>query len=255
MTGGEYRSRSSPGSRPRHASRAPDGDTVPLPKIAVSGRSQPPATSAPDEYPLANDLYLIAHDAGSGARRLSRSATGLASAGALLCELALTNHVQVADTGRLIAVPNRVAPVDELGMTLTEEVAREKPAHVGDWITYLGMRAEDEVRDRLVRGRCLAAETPRWLRRSPKYMPTVRANAPWREARLFAMATGRIPMALPDRVLLGLVRASGLLGAVMADAQWAHRRRCGDVVHALPDTVRVFVVATEAAVAQAAAPR
>ncbi|HEU5469027.1 MAG TPA: GPP34 family phosphoprotein [Actinophytocola sp.] len=204
---------------------------------------------APRELLLADDLFLAAHDDVSGKPRLPARAAGLGLAAALLGELVMFRRITLR-RGDVVVLEKGPVP-DALAHLVFEEVRREpEPAPVWDWLTYLAEDAYQRVAERMVRQGLLAPQTKR-LRRAGGYQPVDLNAAAWPLVRLAQKLAREEPVVLPDIVLAGLVRATGLnpylRAAALADVTTYQQR----LVAQLPTPLRVLVAEAEGAVGEA----
>jgi hypothetical protein len=194
---------------------------------------------------LADDLYLAAHDDGTGRPRLAPRQTGIGLAGGLLAELLLVGLIEAGPLA-VTAVAGEAGAGDDLGRQVLGQVARETGRlGVREWLDYLSLTAAEAVAGRLAGAGYLVPVTRRWPLRerlvpaSPDcaVMAVTRACAaldPAREARL------------PGLVLAALAGACGL-GPVLREYATASARRPGDITPLLPPRIRPLIIATVAA--------
>src|SRR5689334_9973445 len=100
-------------------------------------------------WPVADQLFFIAHDDRNGRPRLHQRAVALGLAGALLGELVLLGHVDVYDSA--LYVVHRDPPHDPLDHSILS-LLMSQPQHrdLRTWLSCLAESAVDEVAGRLV---------------------------------------------------------------------------------------------------------
>jgi len=202
---------------------------------------------------LADQYFLIAHEDRTGRSRLHPRATGLGLAGALIGELILEGRVGVAD-GDLIIL-DRHPPTDALAHDILDLlIAQSRHRDVRTWLAFLSQDAAARVGERLMR---LGAVEPvvrrRMLSTQTLYMPNSaeqRNAAAWAPARLANLLVRGIEMSVSDRLLVGLIAATGLTRHVLYDFEM-HRhafQTLPNAVESLPSDLRELVEITEASV-------
>ena len=202
---------------------------------------------------LADQYFLIAHEDRTGRSRLHPRATGLGLAGALIGELILEGRVGVAD-GDLIIL-DRHPPTDALAHDILDLlIAQSRHRDVRTWLAFLSQDAAARVGERLMRlGAVVPVVRRRMLSTQTLYMPT-RAEQPnaaaWAPARLANLLVRGIEMSVSDRLLVGLIAATGLTRHVLYDFEM-HRQAfqtLPNAVESLPSDLRELVEITEASV-------
>jgi hypothetical protein len=158
---------------------------------------------------IADDFFLMVHDDLSGRPRLSRRILGIGLAGALLGELAVLGAIRIED-GSLKAVG--AEPVsDQLAISVFEEVAREQPLPVRDWLDYLGQQAPERVARRL-EGQGLVFFRPPRVRLpglAGRWTPTDNNSARWSAVDVnLKIYNGSAEV--HHLMLFGLTRATGM---------------------------------------------
>jgi hypothetical protein len=202
---------------------------------------------------LADQYFLIAHEDRTGRSRLHPRATGLGLAGALIGELVLEGRVGIAD-GDLIIL-DRHPPTDALAHDILDLlIAQSRHRDVRTWLAFLSQDAAARVGERLMR---LGAVEPvvrrRMLSTQTLYMPNSaeqRNAAAWAPARLANLLVRGIEMSVSDRLLVGLIAATGLTRHVLYDFEM-HRHAfqiLPNAVESLPSDLRELVEITEASV-------
>jgi hypothetical protein len=202
---------------------------------------------------LADQYFLIAHEDRTGRSRLHPRATGLGLAGALIGELILEGRVGIAD-GDLIIL-DRHPPTDALAHDILDLlIAQSRHRDVRTWLAFLSQDAAARVGERLMR---LGAVEPvvrrRMLSTQTLYMPNSaeqRNAAAWAPARLANLLVRGIEMSVSDRLLVGIIAATGLTRHVLYDFEM-HRhafQTLPNAVESLPSDLRELVEITEASV-------
>jgi hypothetical protein len=202
---------------------------------------------------LADQYFLIAHEDRTGRSRLHPRATGLGLAAALIGELMLSGRVRIID-GELHIV-NRQPPTDALGHDILDLlIAQPQHREVRIWLTFLSQDAAVRVGERLMRfGAVEPVTRRRMLSTQTLYMPNnaeQRNAAAWAPARLANLLMRNLEMSVADRLLTGLVAATGLTRHVLYDFE-LHRRALltvTEVVMSLPADLRELIEYTEASV-------
>jgi len=202
---------------------------------------------------LADQYFLIAHQDRTGRSRLHPRATGLGLAAALLGELILEGRIGIAE-GDLIIL-DRHPPADALAHdNLDLLIAQPQHRDVRTWLAFLSQDAEVRVGERLVRlGAVDLVTRRRMLSTETVYLPNTaeqRNAAAWAPARLANLLVRGIELSLTDRVLVGLVAATGLTRHVLYDFEM-HRQAfqsLPNAVSALSGDLRDLIEFTEASV-------
>jgi hypothetical protein len=202
---------------------------------------------------LADQYFLIAHEDRTGRSRLHPRATGLGLAAALIGELILEGRVGIAD-GDLVIL-DRHPPADALAHDILDLlVAQSRHRDVRTWLAFLSQDSAARVGERLMR---LGAVEPvvrrRMLSTQTLYMPNSaeqRNAAAWAPARLANLLVRGIEMSVSDRILVGIIAATGLTRHVLYDFEM-HRQAfqtLPNAVESLPSDLRELVEYTEASV-------
>jgi hypothetical protein len=202
---------------------------------------------------LADQFFLIAHEDRTGRSRLHPRATGLGLAASVIGELILLGRVRVYD-GELRVV-SREPPGDTLAHSVLDLlVVQPQHRELRTWLAFLAQDATVRVGERLLRAGVLEPVTRRRLGRTHTlYMPMSprqRNAAAWASARLANLLVQGRGIELSDRLLAGLVAATGLTRHVLWDSA-AHRpglMRLPAVMESLPADLRELVEHTEASV-------
>jgi len=205
---------------------------------------------------LADQYFLIAHEDRTGRSRLHPRATGLGLAAALLGELILEGRIGISE-GDLIIL-DRHPPRDALGHDILDLlIAQPQHREVRIWLAFLSQDAAVRVGERLTRVGAVEPVTRRkMLSTQTLYMPNnaqQRNAAAWAPARLANLLVRGIEMTVSDRVLAGLVTATGLTRHVLYDFEM-HRhafQTLPSTIGSLPSDLRELIEYTEASVGSA----
>lgn len=202
---------------------------------------------------LADQFFLIAHEDRTGRSRLHPRATGLGLAAGLLGELMVNDRVRVFE-GELYVV-SREPPGDALAHDVLDLlIAQPQHRELRTWLAFLAQDAAVKVGERLLRAGVVEPVTKRKLLSTQTlYMPMSsdqRNVAAWAPVRLADILVHRRAMNITDRVLAGLVVATGLTRHVLWDFT-AHQQGLAHlpaVLSSLPEDLRQLVEHTEASV-------
>ncbi|BAL86213.1 hypothetical protein AMIS_9930 [Actinoplanes missouriensis 431] len=208
---------------------------------------------------LADQYYLIAHEDRTGRSRLHPRATGLGLAAALLSELVLEGRVGVAD-GELFIV-DRHPPRDALSHDVLDLLsAQSQHTDVRTWLAFLSQDAALRVAERLMRVGAVEMVTRRRMLGSTQtlYMPNTarqRNAAAWASTRIANILVRGMDLNLSDRMLVGLVVATGLTRHVMYGFEnYPHiYHALPSMIASLPNDLRELVECTEQSVGTALA--
>jgi hypothetical protein len=209
--------------------------------------------ASPPQLPLADDLFLTAHDTVKGKSLLSPATLGLGLAAALLGELILWRRLDLAD-GILTPLDDR-PPADPAVTPVLEQILRE-PQHrqIRDWIAFLATgAATDLVARRLARYGLVHRQEKRGLLGTRVFfVPTDSMTAGWPGSRVrTAVGRGEL-LDVPDLVLAGLILATGLDQHVFVTLDARERGWLTDQIRRrLPAVLRELVGHAEAAVGDA----
>jgi hypothetical protein len=202
---------------------------------------------------LADQYFLISHEDRTGRSRLHPRATGLGLAAALIGELILDGRVRIIEGD--LHIVSRQPPGDSLAHDLLDLlIAQPQHRDVRTWLAFISQDAAMRVGERLMRFGAVEPVTRRkMLSTTTLYMPNTAAQrnaAAWAPARLANLLVRGIQMSISDRVLLGLVAATGLTRYVLYDFE-IHRQALlllPSAVSSLPSDMRQLVEYTEASV-------
>jgi hypothetical protein len=205
------------------------------------------------QLPLADDLFLTAHDTVRGRSLLSPATLGLGIAAALLGELILWRLLDL-DDGVVTVLDDR-PPGDPAVSAVLEQMLRE-PQHrrIREWLAFLAAgAAADLVARRLSRAGLVHRQERRGLRGvRVHFVPADSMTAGWPGSRIrTAVGRGEL-LGVPDLVLAGLILATGLDQHVFATLSARERGWLSDQIRRrLPAMLRELVGHTEAAVGDA----
>ncbi|BBH66374.1 hypothetical protein ACTI_30590 [Actinoplanes sp. OR16] len=208
---------------------------------------------------MADQYYLIAHEDRTGRSRLHPRATGLGLAAALLSELVLEGRIGVAD-GELFIV-DRHPPRDALSHDVLDLLsAQSQHTDVRTWLAFLSQDAALRVAERLMRVGAVEMVTRRRMLGSTQtlYMPNTarqRNAAAWASTRIANILVRGMDLNLSDRMLVGLVVATGLTRHVMYGFEmYPHiYHALPSMIASLPNDLREIVECTEQSVGTALA--
>jgi hypothetical protein len=166
---------------------------------------------ATTQLPLADDLYLAAHDAPRGRCLLTPATLGLGLAAALLGELVLWRRLDLRDN-QLTVLDDRPTAEPATSAVLQQLLRESHHRRVRDWISFLATGvAADLVERRLARAGLVRRVVKRGLLGvKVRFVPTDPATAAWPGTRIRIAATRGELLDSPDLVLTGLVLATGL---------------------------------------------
>lgn len=163
------------------------------------------------QLPLADDLFLTAHDTVKGKSLLTPATLGLGLAAALLGELVLWRRLDIAD-GKIVLIDDRPT-ADPAATAVLDQLLREGHHRaVRDWISFLATGiAIDLVERRLARAALVQRQEKRGLLSSKVYfVPTDSMVAGWPATRVRTLIGRGEMLDIPDLVLAGLILATGL---------------------------------------------
>ncbi|MEV6490849.1 GPP34 family phosphoprotein [Actinoplanes sp. NPDC051633] len=202
---------------------------------------------------LADQYFLIAHEDRTGRSRLHPRATGLGLAAALIGELMLEGRVRIIEGD--LHIVSRQPPSDALSHDILDLlIAQPQHRDVRTWLAFLSQDAAIRVGERMMRlGQVESVTRRKMLSTTTLYMPNSPAQrnaAAWAPARLANILTRGLEMGVSDRLLVGLIAATGLTRHVLYDYE-VHRQAflmLPNAVHSLPGDLYELVEYTEASV-------
>ncbi|WJK43720.1 GPP34 family phosphoprotein [Solwaraspora sp. WMMA2056] len=162
-------------------------------------------------YPLADDLFRMAHHRLHGRTLLHPRALRHGLAAALLAELFYPQWITVRH-GR-VAVGARIVPPDDLVHGLLAQIsAAPTPQPVRTWVEVLSDTAVRQVTTRLARAGHVRREVTRrrLVGRDERWVPTDMNTAAWPTARLATALRARRRLDVTDQGLAALAWACGL---------------------------------------------
>jgi hypothetical protein len=205
------------------------------------------------QLPLADDLFLTAHDTVKGKSLLTPATMGLGLAGALLGELVLWRRLDVAD-GKIVLIDDRPTG-DPAATAVLDQLLREGHHRaVRDWISFLATGiAIDLVERRLSRAGLVQRQEKRGLLNSKVFfVPTDSMVAGWPATRVRTLIGRGEMLDIPDLVLAGLILGTGLDQHVFVTLDTRGRGLLFDQLRRrLPAMLQELVGHTEAAVGDA----
>ncbi len=209
--------------------------------------------ASPPQLPLADDLFLTAHDTVKGKCLLSPATLGLGLGAALLAELILWRRIDLHD-GMLTVLDERPT-ADAAVAAVLEQILRE-PQHrqIRDWISFLSTGAAvDLVTRRLGRAGLVQRQERRGLLGTKvAHVPTDSLTSGWPGSRV-RTAIGRGDLLdVSDLLLAGLFLATGLDQHVFLTLTAHERGQLFDQLRRrLPAMLQELVAHAEAAVGDA----
>ncbi|RCG25399.1 GPP34 family phosphoprotein [Sphaerisporangium album] len=206
---------------------------------------------------LADDLFFAMHYDITGRTRLHAPLTGIGLAAALLGELMLADRI----TMRAAPGGTRLEPVQEpsseesegAGTSGRDPLARvvlahivAEPSHtVRTWLRFLARTARADVASRMTADGLLRPH--RGLLGS-RHLPVDTNQAAWPVGRLNIAVRRREPLGARDRVLLGLLNATGVARLVLWERNTTY---LAGAVEGLAPRLQELLAQTEAAVGDA----
>lgn len=163
------------------------------------------------QLPLADDLFLTAHDTVKGKSLLTPATLGLGLAAGLIGELVLWRRLDIAD-GKIVLIDDRPTG-DPAATAVLDQLLREGHHRaVRDWIAFLSTGvAVDLVERRLSRAGLVQRQEKRGLLNSKVYfVPSDSMVAGWPATRVRTLIGRGEMLDVPDLVLAGLILATGL---------------------------------------------
>jgi Golgi phosphoprotein 3 GPP34 len=208
---------------------------------------------ATSHLPLADDLYLCAHDSNRGRCLLTPATLGLGLATALLGELVLWRRLEVG--GNQLSVLDDRPTTDPATSAVLEQLMRESHhRQLRDWISFLATGVATElVERRLARaGLIRRVEKRGLLGTKVSFLPTDHSVAGWPGTRVRIAATRGELLDTPDLVFTGLVLATGLDQHVFVTLEPRERDHLFDQLRRrMPAMLQHLVGHAEAAVGDA----
>ena len=205
------------------------------------------------QLPLADDLFLTAHDSVKGKCLLSPATLGLGVAAALIGELVLWRRLDVVD-GKIAIIDDRPTG-DPAATAVLDQLLREGHHRaVRDWIAFLATGvAIDLVERRLSRAGLVQRQEKRGLFGTKvSFVPADTMIAGWPATRIRTFVGRGELLDVPDLVLAGLILATGLDQHVFLTLDARGRGQLFDQLkRRLPAMLQELVGQAEAAVGDA----
>ncbi|MEU4834498.1 GPP34 family phosphoprotein [Streptosporangium sp. NPDC023615] len=196
---------------------------------------------------LADDLFFVMHDNRTGRTRLHARLTELGLAAAVLAELMLAGQVTVGSAAgqtRLVVV-DATPPGDALPRAVLNHIVAEPSHRLRTWLQFLARTARADVAARMTAAGLLR---PPGRRPSRGQVPADANVAAWPAGRVNLAIQRREPLGVQDRVLLGLLVATGGDQLVLWEQDAAY---LSGSFAALPAPLQELIAQTEAAVGDA----
>ncbi|GIE94948.1 GOLPH3/VPS74 family protein [Paractinoplanes rishiriensis] len=205
------------------------------------------------QLPLADDLFLTAHDTVKGKSLLTPATLGLGLSAALIGELVFWRRLDLVD-GKLALIDDRPTG-DPATTAVLDQLLREGHHRaVRDWIAFLATGiATDLVERRLSRAGLVQRQEKRGLLSSKvSFVPTDSMVAGWPATRIRTFINRDELLDIPDLVLAGLILATGLDQHVFLTLDARGRGQLFDQFRRrLPAMLQELVAHAEAAVGDA----
>ncbi|MEE6311619.1 GPP34 family phosphoprotein [Plantactinospora veratri] len=200
---------------------------------------------------LADELFLIAHDDYSGKPHAAANLVDAALSGALLAELLFDGRITLIRSGVYVA-DDRAWREPVTDRVLAEIVRRGDGHPARSWLEFLAPRVRDHVGDRLVSAGAVRRMTTRGLNlRITVRFPGLDPNRVARpRVRLNAvLERSDQPLDARTATLAGLVRAGGLVRALIPTNRTIVTERIAAGRRLLPTELGDLLDAVDAAVA------
>lgn len=205
------------------------------------------------QLPLADDLFLTAHDTVKGKSLLTPATLGLGLSAALIGELVFWRRLDLVD-GKLALIDDRPTG-DPATTAVLDQLLREGHHRaVRDWIAFLATGiATDLVERRLARAGLVQRQEKRGLLGTKvSFVPTDSMVAGWPATRIRTFINRDELLDIPDLVLAGLILATGLDQHVFLTLDARGRGQLFDQFRRrLPAMLQELVAHAEAAVGDA----
>ena len=209
--------------------------------------------ASPPQLPLADDLFLAAHDTVKGKSLLSPATLGLGLAAALIGELMLWRRLDLKN-GQLTIVDDRPTTDPATTAVLDQLLKEEGHRRVRDWIAFLSTGvAGDLIARRLARAGLVQRQEKRGLMGTKvSFVPVDTSAAGWPGSRVRTVNGRGEVLDIPDLVLAGLMLATGLDQHVLVTLDSRERGHLFDQLRRrLPAMLQELVGHAEAAVGDA----
>ena len=209
--------------------------------------------ASPPQLPLADDLFLSAHDSVKGKSILSPATLGLGLAAALIGELILWRRADLKDG--LITIVDDRPTTDPASTAVLEQLIKEaQHRQIREWIAFLSTGvATDLVARRLARSGLVHRQEKRGLLSTKvTYVPVDTSTAGWPGSRIRTLVGRGELLDIPDLVFSGLVLATGLDQQIFFTLDARERGHLFDQLRRrLPAMLQELVAHAEAAVGDA----
>jgi len=200
---------------------------------------------------VADDLYLLGHEEGSGKPLLQPSALGTGLAGALLAELMLPGWIGLRQQDRAVMITGDAPYGAARQHALLKRIAdKPEPQPVRSWLRFLAHSAAQDVAVRLEEAGYLEHVRGRVPWRQGRWVPV---NSDWAFAsvlRARAALDPARPLTAHSAALVGLTVACGL-GFKLSEHQTPASRPVQDTVAQLGPSLQELIAQTETAVESA----
>jgi hypothetical protein len=205
------------------------------------------------QLPLADDLFLTAHDTVRGKCVLTPATMGLGLSAALIGELVLWRRLDLID-GKIMVIDDRQTGDPATGAVLDQVLREGHHRAVRDWISFLATGiATDLVERRLSRAGLIQRQEKRGLLGTKvSFVPADSMTAGWPATRIRTYVTRGEMLDVPDLALAGLILATGLDQHVFITLAARDRTQMFDQLRRrLPVMLQELVGHAEAAVGDA----
>jgi hypothetical protein len=205
------------------------------------------------QLPLADDLFLTAHDTVKGKCLLTAATLGLGLSAALIGELVFWRRLDLMD-GKIELIDDRPTSDPATNAVLDQLLREGHHRAIRDWIAFLATGiAADLVERRLSRAGLVQRQEKRGLRGAKvSFVPTDTMIAGWPATRIRTYLGRGELLEVPDLVLAGLILATGLDQFVFITLDARGRAQMFDQFRRrLPAMLQDLVAHTEAAVGDA----
>ena len=210
----------------------------------------PPARGLSGTGLVADDLYLLAHEEGSGKAVLQPAALGTGLAGALLVELMLVGWIGLRQDGAVMITTDAPRGAVQQNAMLKRIADKPAPQPVRSWLRLLGHSAAQDVALRLEEAGYLERARGRVPWRQGRWVPV---NPDWAFAPVLrarsALDPSR-PLTAHSAALAGLAVACGL-GFKLSEHQTPDGRPVEDAVVQLGPGIQELIAQTNTSVESA----
>jgi Golgi phosphoprotein 3 (GPP34) len=210
----------------------------------------PPAQGLSGTGLVADDLYLLGHEEGSGKPVLQPAALGTGLAGALLAELMLVGWIGLRRDSAVMITRDALQGAARQHALLKRIADKPEPQPVRSWLRLLAHSAAQDVAVRLEEAGYLEHVRGRVPWRQGRWVPV---NSDWAFAsvlRARAALDPARPLTAHSAALVGLTVACGL-GFKLSEYQTPASRPVQDAVAQLGPSLQELIAQTETAVESA----